>query len=169
MSLTHTSQLTQFITPSAVQKTAGTWAATITGHVPSDTRSAAAATFDLVIPLALDGSVNGLEGAKITAVDVWYSVGTADLASMTGVDIYQLALNEDSKAVSSAKVTSTIDSGHDTSAKRKALAAHKMTIFITEPRFLKENTALVLEINAEGAATSVFKLFGAQVHYTLRA
>ena len=169
MSLTHTSQLTQFIPTSAIQKTAGTWTPTITGHVPCDTRTAAAATFDLEIPLVLPGSVNGLEGAKITAVDVWYSIGTADLTSMAGVDIYQLALNPDTDAITGVKITTTLDSAHNTSAKRKAQAAHKMTVSISEPTFLEENTALVLEINAEAAATSVFKLFGAQVHFTLRA
>ena len=169
MSLTHTSKLTQFIPPASIQKTAGTWTSAIASHVPSEVRTAAAATFDLVIPLALPGSVNGLEGAKITAVDVWYSVVTADLAGMTGVDIYQLALSKDKDAITGAKIATLVDSAHDTSTKRKAQSTHKMTVNITAPAFIKENAAFVLEINAEGAASSVFKLFGAQVHYTLRA
>ena len=46
-------QMSQFIPPSMMAKSAGTWTPTITANVVSDVRTANASAFNLVIPIVL--------------------------------------------------------------------------------------------------------------------
>jgi hypothetical protein len=124
--------------------------------------------FELVIPLNLQGSLTGYQGAKIASVDVWYQVATAALTSFITVEICKQALAISGAAHSGAAVSCVIDADHDSSAERVTVDEHKMTLTITNPEFIEADEFWFVHLALDPAATSVFTLFGAQVKYTLR-
>jgi len=162
---THTSK---FISPSMITKTAGTWTAAVASDVVSEARTAAAATFDLLIPLHLTGSDVGLQGAKIHSIDVWYKIGTAAATDFATVEVDRITLGDNTVAPSGVNPVVTIDGDHDTAAERKTVAEHKMTVTLTNPEFMADSEAWYLHLGVSAASGTVFTLYGAQVNYTLR-
>jgi hypothetical protein len=168
MGYVNVTDISQFIPPSAIQKTAGTWTPTIASNVVSDVRTAADAEFTLLIPLALPGSDVALQGAKIKSIDVWYKIATAAADDFATVALNKVTLAANAVAVSGAAVTVTCDTDHDTAAERKAIADHKMTVTLSTEVFIDEAYAYVLSCVVDAHANTAFTLFGARVNYTLR-
>jgi len=168
MGYVNLTDISQFIPPSEVLKTAGTWTATIASNIISDVRTAADAEFTMLVPLTLSGSSVGLQGAKIKSIDVWYKIATAAADDFATVVVNKVALNADTIAVAGTAPAVTIDAAHDTAAERKAVATHKMTVTLDTPVFVDKNTAYWLSMVVDAAAGTVFTLYGAQVNYTLR-
>jgi len=161
MGYVHDTDLERFIAPAEIQKTAGTWTPTISTNLISDVRTAANATFELIIPIALPGSSAYRQGAKLRSIDVWYKVATAALDAFADVVLTKQTLSADTVAVAGAAVTTTIDTAHDTDAERLAEADHKMTVTLATPAFIGKNEAYILRLGVDAAANSVFTLFGA--------
>lgn len=168
MGYTHVTEITQFIPPSLIQKSAGTWTTIEAGNVAMESRTAADASFELVIPLNLPGSASGLLGAKITSIDVYYKIGTAAADAFATVAVKKNTMGANGSAVTGAEVTATVDTANDTTAERITVDEHTMTITITNPEFIEEGEFWYVHCEVDAAATTVFTLYGAQVHYTLR-
>ena len=168
MGYTHLTDICQFVPPSAAQKTAGTWTPTIASNVVSDVRTAADAEFTLLVPLSLPGSESALQGAKITSIDIWYRIATAAATDFATVNLVRLNHRAQELAAQGATINITMDAGHDTAAKRKAVEHHKMTITIDAPIFVEKNRPYYLVMIVDAHANTVFTYHGCQVNYTLR-
>lgn len=169
MGYVNDTHMSQFLAPSDIIKTSGTWTAALASNVVSESRSAAAASFLLLVPIKLPGNGAPLKGASLKSIDVYYSVVTADAADFATVALNKVTLPESSgSAPSGSACTVTIDTNHDTAAKRKAVGDHHMTITLDSPAWIDEDEAYVLSCTIDGAAATVFKLYGARANYTLR-
>jgi hypothetical protein len=159
--------MSEFIPPSMVQKTAGTWTPTLASNVWSDVRTAADASFSLAIPINLMASSDGYRGAYVKSIDVFYKIATAAADDFATVSLEKMALPATGAAPTGAALTVTQDTGHDTAAERKATGDHTMTVTLSTPEWLDNDEALVLTLTVDAAATTVFTLYGARVNYDL--
>ena len=168
MGYVNVTDISQFVSPFQITKLLGTWTPTIAGNIISDVRTAAAADTTLMIPIPIPGSEVGLQGAKFKSIDVWYKIATADPTGFTVV-LNRVALSADGVAVAGANITAiTLDSNHDTAAKRYAQDDHKMTITLDDETFIQEGYAYWVSCVVSCHANTVLSLFGARVNYTLR-
>ena len=168
MGYVNDTDICQFIPPSMIAKSAGTWTPTVSANLISDARSVADAAFSLIVPLNLPGSSIGLQGAKIESVKVWYKIGTAAADDFATVEIDKVTLGANGAASSGAAITTTIDADSDTAAERITVDEHTMLVTLTTPVFLEDDVAYYLVMTIDAAAATVFTLYGAQVNYTLR-
>lgn len=155
----------QFIPPGMIQKSAGTWTATLAGDLVSDNRSANDSVFNLFVPLALPGNSQYRKGSRLKDVRLYYAVGTAALDGFATVAVKRVSLPATGTAVSGADVPITLDAAHDTAAERLALGDHTLSVTLNAPVYLGEGEGYVLFCALDAAATSVFKLFGAAADY----
>ena len=167
MGYVNTTDITKFISPFAIAKSAGTWTPTVSSNLVSDVRSAAGASFTLVIPIVLPGSSVCSQGAKLQSIDVFYKIATA-AATAFSVALNKVSLNAHGVASAGAAVSVTLDTNHNTEAKRYAVNDHKMTLTLFEPVFLQQDAAFHVSCVITAAAGTVFTLFGAQINYDLR-
>ena len=159
----------KFISPAAIQKTAGTWTPTLSSHLILDIRAAAAEGFYLLIPITLPASDVGKQCARLLSVDIWYKVGTAALADAAVPVCKKQTLSANGTAVAGAAYTAiTLDADHDTDAELVTEGDHKMTVTFSNQPYLEDDEVYYLVCYFEGAATSVFSLAGAQANFELR-
>ena len=158
----------QFISPFAYGKTAGTWTPTIASNVIKDVRSQADASFTMLIPITIPSNESALKGARLKSIEIFYAIAVAadDFAT---VAIDKVTLGVDDTAASGASVAHTIDVGHDTAAERKAADTdHVMTLTITNPFYIDDNEVVWVSCVVDCAATTDFTNFGAVAHFDLR-
>jgi len=160
-------EMSLFIHPSDIQKTAGTWTPTLSSHVWADVRSDADAAFSLAIPVKLPGNTASYRGYKLVSIDVWYTIGTAAADDFATVVLEKMALQVDGTAITGAAVSTTCDTDHDTAAERLAVDEHKMTVSLNTPEFIDEDAVYTLTLTVDAAATTVFSLFGARANFEL--
>jgi len=160
--------MSAFIPAADIIKTAGTWTTTLSSNTVGDVRTAADTTFNLFVPLnpPLGNSV-ALKGCRIKSVELLYKVATAAMDSVTTVEIEKVSVSS-AGVVTGAAVTATINSAEDTSAKRLAVADHRLIATISSPTWLDNDEAYWLYVTFDAAATSVFTLWGAIVNYDLK-
>ena len=168
MGYVNNTQMSLFIPPANIQKTAGTWTPTLTSNVLADVRTAADASFTLFIPIPLPANAAVKAGAKLKSIDVYYKILTAAADDFATVELEKMALKATGSIPTGAAVTTTEDSGHDAAAERKATGDHTMTVTITSPAYLDEDDHYVLELIVDAAATTVFSIYGARANYELR-
>jgi hypothetical protein len=162
--------MSKFIPPFGLPgMTAGTWTPTVASNLVSNLRTAADASNTILIPIHMPGNEVALKGAQLKSIDVWYRVSTAALDDFATVELEKVTLPATTVAPTGAAVTVSIDTGHDTAAERLAAAYHKMTITLTTPEWLDDDSAYYLNLVIDAAATSVFTFYGCMVHYTFRA
>ncbi len=167
MGYTHLTDISQFISPFAYGKTAGTWTPTIISNLVSDVRSAAAASFVLCIPICLPGSSIKLQGAKLISIDVYYYIDTkAATAFTTALNLQTFAVHGSS--ITADAVAITLDANHDTAAKCYKIDDHKLTCSVDAPFFPADNEALFLSLAVTAADSTEFANFGAVANFTLR-
>lgn len=159
--------MSEFIPPSAIQKSAGTWAASVASNVAKDARAQADAAFTLMVPIPLPQNANVHNGARLKSLDVYYKIAVAadDFAT---VELEKITLPSDGSAPAGAAVTTTCDSGHDSAAKRKAAADHVMTVTPSADLWMANGAVYVLQMVVDCAATTDFTLYGARANYELR-
>jgi hypothetical protein len=167
MGYTKLSQINQFIPPSQILKTAGTWTPSIASKVASEGRTAADASFGLLIPIPLLQSDAQGQGAKLQSIDLFYKIATAAADDVATVELEKIALPATGAAPTGAAVTTTCDTGHDTAAERKAVGDHTMTVTLTTPEFMDQDYAYMLYILVDAAANTAFTLYGARVNFDL--
>lgn len=159
--------MSEFIPPSKIGKTAGTWTPAVAANVASEARTAAAAAFTLLIPIKLPQNANYRNGARLKSIDVFYKIGTADGTGFT-LALNKITLPADGSAPTGVAVTTTEDSNHDTEAKRYVQEDHTMTVTITTPEWMDDSYAYVLSLVVTAAAGTVFTLYGARANFDLR-
>jgi hypothetical protein len=172
MGYTHDTQMSQFIPPGLIQKTLGTWTPTIASGLACDVRTGAGAAFTLLIPALVPSNAAGFKGARLKSIDVFYKIATADLTSVTTVELDKVTLPPPAAATGTAftgaAVTQTQDAFHNTSALRLAQGSHTMTVTITTPAWSDDNDAYILQMVCVDPGTAVFTLYGARANYDLR-
>ncbi len=168
MGYVNVTDISKFIPPSKILKTAGTWTPAISSNVISEAKSAADEATTLLIPIDLEGADVALQGAKIQSVDIWYKIATAAADDFATVAASKVTLPASSVAVSGAAVTVTCDADHDTAAERKATGDHKMTVTFSSPAFLEDNETIWISLVIDCAATTVLSIYGAQINFDLR-
>lgn len=169
MGYVHDTQMSQFIFPGDILRTSGTWAAVIASSVVSENRSAAASAFTLLVPVTVPGNAAGLKGAYLKSVDLYYSILTAEATDFATVALNKATLPAATgTALAGTTAAVSLDGGHDTAAKRKALGDHRLTVTLTTPVWVDEDDTYILSCVVDAAAATVFKLYGARANYTLR-
>jgi hypothetical protein len=168
MGYVNVTDITKFIPPSKILKTAGTWTPAISSNVISEARGAADEAVTLLIPVDLEGADVALQGAKLQSVDIWYKIATAAADDFATVAASKVTLPATGSAITGAAVTVTCDADHDTAAERKAVGDHKMTVTLSTPAFLEDNEAIWLSLVIDCAATTVLTIYGAQANFDLR-
>lgn len=167
MGYVHTTNISQYISPFAYTKTAGTWTPSIVDNVVSDLRTAAGAAFTLLIPVVLPGSSIALQGAKLVSVDVLYKIATAEPTAFA-VALHKVILGAHGVAAAGSAIPFTLDANHDTEAERFAIADHMLTATLDTPAWVTSATAFWLSFVITAAAGTVYSNFGAQANFTLR-
>jgi hypothetical protein len=158
----------QFVPPTMVGKSAGTWADSVASNVIKSARTAADASFTLMIPVMLPQSANYRNGAKLKSIDVYYKIGTADADDFATVELEKMTLPATGSAPTGAAVTVTLDAAHDTAGERKAQGDHTMTVTLETPAYIGNGDAYSLQLVVDAAAGTVFTLYGARINYDLR-
>jgi hypothetical protein len=167
MGYVNDTQMSAFTQPEDCVGTVGTWAMAAASNVWSLNKNAANDTSIVKIPLRLPANAAALKGALLKSVDIWFSNGTADNDAVSAA-LYKTTLGAQAAAITAASVATTYDTGHDTAAERITQAAHKMTLNVTTPVWVDEDTPFHVELTVDAGASSVVKLMGARANYTLR-
>ena len=173
MGYVHDTAMAQFVPPSDIVPSAGTWTMTVATNVWSNDRTAADASFTLCIPVPVPSNAVAQKGAYLVSIELMYSIATAAADDVATVEVHkdtlQAAAASGSGSINTAAVvTTTEDAGHDTAAERKAIDEHRMVVTLTTPAWIDNDEAYHLEVVVDAAANTVFKVFGAIVNYTLR-
>jgi hypothetical protein len=161
-------KMSQIIPVSHMILTAGTWTMTVASNVCIHTRTAAAATFNALVPIPIPQNYVALKGARLLSVDFLWKNATADLNSVTTVEIEKVAMAANTVAPTGAALACTIDASNDTTAKRITQAQHTLNISPTAPEWLDSAYAYWLYMTFDAAATSALILYGARANYLLR-
>jgi hypothetical protein len=159
--------MSQWIPPTAIGKTAGTWTDTLASNAYYQRRTAADANSTLFVPIQLPSNSVAQKGAYLRSIEVIYNVTTAALDDFATVELEKVSSTSGGTVTGTAP-TITIDSGHDTAAERKATGVHRMTVTLSTPAWIDNDEWYVLEMILDHATTSVFDLYGAIANYTLR-
>lgn len=164
----HNTHVNQFIPPQMIGRSAGTWADSVASNVAKTIRTAADASFTLIIPISLPQSSSARNGARLKSIDVYYKVLTAACDDFATVELEKMALPATGSAPTGAAVTTSCDSSHDTAAKRKAEGEHSMTVTLETPAYIGKDDAYALQLVVDAAAGTVFTIYGARANYDLR-
>jgi hypothetical protein len=171
MGYVHDTAMSQWMSPKQALKSAGTWAeGEVTGiaDVWCIKRTAAAAAFNLAIPVKLHQNSAAGKGSKLVSVDVGWIVGTADPVTLTA-SIFKVTKGIDTAVlVAGSAVTFTYDAEHLNNAARVDQDEHWMTLTITTPEWLDHDDYWHVEIYVDAALTTAFQYLGARANYTLR-
>ena len=160
--------MSQWIPPSMIQKSAGTWTPTVASNTVGDVRTAADAAFNLMVPIKIPGNSVGLKGARLKSVELLYRTATAALDAVATVELEKMTVAASTNVVTGAAVTVTINSAEDTDAKRLTLASHRVIVTVTNPEWVDNDVMYSLYVTFDAAATSVVTLWGAVVNFDLR-
>ena len=168
MGYIHDTAMSRFISPFECGYTLGTWTPTIGTNMIENVRTAADASFTILIPILLASNDEILKGAYLKSIDVYYSIATAAADAVAGLAVDKITLGADGTACAGATVAVTPDSGHDSAAKRLDIEDHTMTITLTTPVWIDDGEHFVGSLIVDAAATTVFSFIGARANYTLR-
>jgi hypothetical protein len=168
MGYTHDTEMAQFVPPSAIMRSAGAWSDGLTANVLSATRAAAAAAFNLFIPVPILSNYARSKGARLKSIDFWFTIGVAAMTSVATVELEKLTLPANAVAPTAAAVAITLDAANDTTAKRKTIASHLLTATVTNPEFSDAGDAFALYLAFDAALGTTFVIQGARINYDLR-
>jgi hypothetical protein len=157
-----------FIPATSFAFSAGTWTPTLASNVVSNVRTATAASNNVFVPVLLPGNSSGLKGSRLKSIDVWYTIGTADLTDFATVELELLTLPANAVAPTAAAVATTCDANHNTAALRKVQQNAMMSVILTTPVWIADVAAYMLNMLLNCAATSVVTLYGARANYDAR-
>lgn len=167
MGYVHDTSMSQFVHPSQIDKSAGTWTPTLSTNDVFHRRTAADANFNLFVPVRLPSNSAALKGAYLKSIELIFNITTGALDDFATVALKKLTFNS-SGASTASDVTVTIDTANDTANERKATGTHRMTVTLSTPVWVDNDDAYVLYCVCDAAANSVFDLYGAIVNYTVR-
>jgi len=169
MGYVHDTAMSQFVPPNQIGVSAGTWTLTVASNVWSNDRTAADASFTAYIPIPIPSNSVALKGCKLVSIEFMYLIGTAAADAFATFALYKDTFAVSGTLNSSAVVSGvTVDAAHDTSAERYAANEHRAVITLDTPVFIDNDEHYHVEAVVDCAGTTVFKIFGAIVNYTLR-
>ena len=173
MGYVHDVAMAQFVPPTAFGYSAGTWALAVASNVWSLDRTAADASFTIYMPVPIPSTSVALKGAKLLSVEMMYSISTAAADAFATAALYLDTLQASAASGSgtlntAASVSVTADTGHDTSAERYAADEHRIKLTLDTAAWIDNDQAYHAEFVVDAAATTVFKIFGGIINYTLR-
>jgi hypothetical protein len=167
MGYVHDTSMSQFIPPVLIEKSAGTWTATLASNAFYHRRTAADAAFNLFVPIRLPSNSASLKGAYLKSIELIFNITSAAMDDIATVALKKLAFDS-AGASTGSDVTVTIDAANDTAAERKATGTHRMTVTLSTPVWVDNDHAYVLYMLVDGSSSGVFDLYGAICNYTLR-
>ena len=170
MGYVHDTQMSLFIEPNRAMKSAGTWSEkeTAAADVWCIERTAGDGAFNLRLPVELPGNAGPQKGCLLKRIDLWYVVKTAALDALAA-KIYAVALQPDGGAlVAGAELEFAYDQGHDAAAERIDVDEHRMSLTLSEPKWIGAGESVFVELAADAAAASVFEFLGACAYYPQR-
>jgi hypothetical protein len=158
--------MSQFIPVSSFE-TAGTCVLThsVASNLVKSARTANDTAFSLWIPIPIPSNDSPLKGCRLKSIDVYYVNATADLTAFTEPVLQKITLGADTVAPTGAAVTTT---STPTNANTLTQAQHKVTVTLTIPEWMDDDSAYFLDLEIDPAATSVVTLYGARANYDLR-
>ncbi len=159
--------MVEFIPANTIIKSAGTWTTTLATNTVGDVRTAAAAGFNLFVPIMLPANSGVLKGAQLQSIDLHFKIGTLAMTSVTTVELEKVSISN-AGAVTGAAVGVTVDAANDTSAKRAATGDHFMNVALNSPAWLGKNEVYWLYVTFVAVATTAFTLWGAKANYLFR-
>jgi hypothetical protein len=167
----HNTHMVEWIDPLIVGKSAGTWTPAVASNVVSLNRTAGDASFTLTVPVTAPRNSAYRTGCLLEKLVVYYEIDTAAADDFATVELEKMTFTDTAGVLTTAgeAVDVTLDAPHDTAAERKTDALHAMTVTLDTPAWVDEASHYSLEMIVDAAATTVFKLFGVEAYYTLRA
>ena len=174
MGYVHDTRMAQFIPPTQIGASAGTWTLAVASNIWSNNRTAADASFTLYIPVVIPSNSAALKGAQLNSIEFMYEVTTGAMDAVTSVKLWKNTLSATAASGSGtintvAEVTAvTLDAGHNTDAERLAVDQHRLVLSLDTPVFIDNDEYYHVEVVCDAAATSVWKTYGAIINYTLR-
>ena len=160
--------MSQWIPPTAIAKTAGTWTPTLTSNVMSDVRTNADSNFTLMVPILVPSNANLRNGARLKSIDVYYKIAGTAAEDFDTVELERMTLPTTQVIPSGATVAITLDAGHDTAGERAAVAGHVMTVTLDAPVWMTKADTLCLTMIVNPAAGTAFTLYGARANFDYR-
>jgi hypothetical protein len=151
----------------AIKATVGTWAVAVSANIWTLDHTNAADTSVLHIPVRIPGNAAYNAGGILTSLDFFWNNASLDIVDILPT-VYTVNYPAQAGTITVTSQTFTYDSGHDTTAKRKTQAQHKMTITLTPGVQIRGDQELIISLSVQTGATSVFKLQGVKANYTLR-
>jgi hypothetical protein len=163
--------VSQFAPPHAADAgfTAGTWTPGINAHAAGNLRADADAAFTVFIPVLVPANASTFKGCCLKSIDVFYAIAVKAADDFATVELEKMTLPADLGAPTAAAVTSvTIDSAHDSAAKRLAVAEHRLTVTLDTPAWMGAEEVYYLQLGVDAADTTAFTLYGARFNFDLR-
>jgi len=169
MGYVHDVNFSVFVHPSLCGYGGWTWTNEVKANGWLSSRTAADASFNLLIPVRLWGNSAAYRGCKLVSADIWWEVTTAAMDEVTAY-IYQsiLPINGDEFAAPTL-IVFTYDAGHNDAAERITVDQHKMTVTLTTPVWVDEDDKFYIRIVGDAALTSIFNFYGARLNFTFRS
>ncbi len=164
----HDTAMAQFIPCTMMHFVTGTWtqqAGSVSGTIAMS-KSAAAETAVINIPITIPSNSVGLKGAYLKTIEVDYEILTAAATSVTASQ-NKVTRGADTSGLTVSAVTVTQDLTAATAA--ASAAKHKLTVTLTTPVWILNTEYHLLVLTVVAAATSVFKMNSAVANFTLRA
>lgn len=171
MGYIHDQQLAWWMPPGVISVQDGlvNWAAVHDGTAWSLQRAGGTAgSFLALLPCLLPQHLLTQRGSRLSAVELWYWVGTAALLDF-GLQVEAQALPEHGASwTAAAAQAGSHDSGHDTLAKRTAAGSHRLVYTLSAPAWAAAGERWQVTLSGQAALASELRLYGACLHFTLR-
>jgi len=168
MGYIHDVAMSQFVPPGEFFLAGGTWTPVSASSIWSYDRTAADATFWIYVPIPILSNSVASKGSYLKSIEVMYGIFTAAADDFATVSLYKDTFSADGSLNITALIASTLDTAHDTAAERKAADEHRMVVTLDTPAWIDNEEAYHLDLTIDAAATTVFKVYGALINYTLR-
>jgi hypothetical protein len=163
----HNTKMAQYISPLNFHVVVGTWtqaagqvAGTICLH-----KAANAETTVVTIPIECPSNAVGLNGAKLTSIEVDLEVLIADCTSVTAV-LNKVARGAD---LAVAVVSAPTFTQSPTAALVKVVDQHKLVITLDTPAWIANTEYYLLKLTLVCPATTTLDFLAAVANFTFRA
>ena len=164
----HDELIAKVIPISVMEFVTGTWTKAVATNIWTNDKTATDEASTIRIPISMPFHADkAYKGCALLSVSVYFSVATAAMDALAAV-LYEADVAVDGSAMTAATVTTTYDAGHDDAAERIDIDDHLLTLTVTTPEWADDGKMYWMEIVADAAATSVFKVGDAIAKFKAR-
>jgi len=166
MGFTHDTHMSMII-PVQYWQPAGTNVLTwsVAANLVSAARTANTTAFSLFIPIKLLSNDSGLKGSRLKSIDVYFKNATADLTTFAIPVLQKMTLKADTVAPTGEAVTTTYTPVNATCLTQATI---KLTVTLTTPEWIDDESYYVLDLEIDPAAGSVLTWYVARANYDVR-